>query len=133
MSGYSRDHSLQQHAHALLLHDTGTLPPTASTPTHTAGCTNSVFGGAGSVLSLHQGLLTLRSCPGTQSPPCDQYLAGCNGRNGREGDSEGMVGGAFACTSGVLKDEAIELLRRFYLAGNPQTHNPKRLCKKSIQ
>ena len=71
------------------------------------GCKNPVFGGAGSVLSLHDG------------------LAGVEGGAGPE-RGVGVPGERYECTDGVLSQEAIDLLREFYLAGNPRAPRPKR-------
>ena len=71
------------------------------------GCKNPVFGGAGSVLSLHDG------------------LAGVEGGAGPE-RGVGVPGGRYECTGGVLSQEAIDLLREFSLAGTPRAPRPKR-------
>lgn len=58
------------------------------------GCPNDKFGGNGSILSVH--------------------TSGCGGC----GDA-GWTGGFYTSRGGLLRDEAILLLQRFYSAGNP--------------
>jgi tRNA-specific adenosine deaminase 2 len=62
------------------------------------GCHNDKFGGTGSIMSLHQPDAPLPSFAST-----------------------------YTCYSGLLKEEAINLLRRFYEMGNPHAPKPQRL------
>mmetsp|Transcript_35455 Transcript_35455/g.63239 ORF Transcript_35455/g.63239 Transcript_35455/m.63239 type:complete len:132 (-) Transcript_35455:350-745(-) len=65
------------------------------------GCSNDKFGGCGSVLDISsQGCGT---CGGSHEP-----------------------GAAYSCRAGLLAEEAIELLRRFYISGNPKAPRPHR-------
>lgn len=71
------------------------------------GAANYRFGGCGGVYSVH----TMRT-PATTGPGSDSVF-----RPALEG---------FSCRGGVLGDEAIELLREFYAAGNPSAPDSKR-------
>ena len=62
------------------------------------GCGNDRFGGCGSILSLHE--------PGALPPP--------------------PMCGSYPCVAGVLADEGVEMLRRFYARGNAKIAKPKR-------
>ena len=62
------------------------------------GCGNDRFGGCGSVLRLHES--------GALPPP-----PAC---------------GAYPCTGGVLADEGVAMLRRFYSRGNAKIAKPQR-------
>ena len=68
------------------------------------GCHNLKFGGNGSIMSLH--------AKGAPVPACAHPYSSC---------------------AGLLKDEAIALLRQFYEMGNPHAPNPQRavVVKKS--
>lgn len=62
------------------------------------GCGNDKFGGCGSVCSFHNS---------THYPLDPSYVG-------------------FPCTRGILEAEAVEVLRRFYLQGNPKAPKPQR-------
>uniref|UniRef100_A0AAV1UEQ0 CMP/dCMP-type deaminase domain-containing protein n=1 Tax=Peronospora matthiolae TaxID=2874970 RepID=A0AAV1UEQ0_9STRA len=66
------------------------------------GCHNDRFGGCGSVLNLHE-----RSA----LPNSDVHRG-------------------FPCVSGILKDDAITLLRKFYTSENPRVEDSKKKRKK---
>ncbi|KAL6770398.1 CDD2 [Auxenochlorella protothecoides x Auxenochlorella symbiontica] len=68
------------------------------------GCPNDKFGGNGSILSVH--------------------TSGCGGC----GDA-GRTGSLYTSRGGLLRDEAILLLQRFYSAGNPNAPKPHRPVK----
>jgi tRNA-specific adenosine deaminase 2 len=61
------------------------------------GCSNEKFGGTGSILSLHK-----------QDAPLPIFAT------------------TYTCYPGLLKDEAIQLLRNFYEMGNPHAPKPQR-------
>eukprot|EP00891_Asterochloris_glomerata_P009317 jgi/Astpho2/9317/Aster-07257 len=67
------------------------------------GCRNDRFGGCGSILPVHQ-----------------QGCGGCGGRSVRPSNpsAEGYAG--LQCIGGILAEEAVQLLRDFYLSGNPK-------------
>jgi tRNA-specific adenosine deaminase 2 len=64
------------------------------------GCANDKFGGTGSILSIHQ----------------DPTRGGC----GR------ARGGTYPSAGGLMREEAIRLLREFYISGNPSAPVPHR-------
>ncbi|CAI5709635.1 unnamed protein product [Peronospora destructor] len=66
------------------------------------GCHNDRFGGCGSVLNLHERSALLNS----------------------------SVHRGFPCRSGILKDEAITLLKMFYTSENPRVEDSKKKRKK---
>ena len=67
------------------------------------GCPNDKFGGCGTVIDVH-----------------DEGCGGCGGR-------DVLAGGAkLECVGGVMKDEAVALLRTFYERGNPGAPKPHR-------
>lgn len=66
------------------------------------GCMNDKFGGCGSIL--------------------DVASSGCGGCGGRPAPA------GFKCRGGLLGGEAVELLRRFYVTGNPSAPKPHRKC-----
>ncbi|CAK0891511.1 unnamed protein product [Prorocentrum cordatum] len=72
------------------------------------GAPNTRFGGCGGVFAVHE----LRA-------PAAGRAAG--GDAPREAHLRG-----FSCRSGVLADEAVELLREFYASGNPNAPDEKR-------
>ena len=105
------------------------------------GCCNPVFGGAGSVLSLHKDLLA-QSMPGEDGE--EQQEQG-HVRQRQEEEEEAMLAqeeqqqqgrqvsldqmrpsAAYLCVRGVLEKEAISLLRTFYASGNPRSPRPAR-------
>ena len=57
------------------------------------GCANDKFGGNGSILSIHKG--------------------------GRGGCGGASVGGTYPSVGGLMRDDAILLLQKFYISGNP--------------
>jgi len=67
------------------------------------GCANDKFGGCGTVLAVHE--------------------EGCGGCGQR--DIPG-AGHSIECIGGVMKDEAVALLRTFYERGNPGAPKPHR-------
>ncbi|KAL4424651.1 hypothetical protein ABPG77_002269 [Micractinium sp. CCAP 211/92] len=68
----------------------------------TFGCPNDKFGGNGSILSV-------------QATAC----GGCGGGDGRPYPTRG----------GLLAAEAVDLLQRFYIAGNPKAPKPQRTIR----
>ena len=68
------------------------------------GCSNEKFGGTGSIMSLHQ-----------PNAPVPAFAR------------------PYSCYSGLLKEEAIDLLRRFYEIGNPHAPNPQRATKIELE
>jgi tRNA-specific adenosine deaminase 2 len=74
------------------------------------GCHNDKFGGCGSILHLHQ--------------PLSSHHLG-------EFESHRAAGGGscYPVTSGVLKDEAVALFRRFYARANTRAPETKRKRK----
>lgn len=70
------------------------------------GCPNDKFGGCGSVLQVH--------------------ARGCGGCGGAE---EGR-GVPFEAQGGLMAQEAVELLRLFYMVGNPTAPRPHRAVKR---
>ncbi|KAL7996985.1 putative cytidine and deoxycytidylate deaminase domain, cytidine deaminase [Plasmopara halstedii] len=68
------------------------------------GCHNDRFGGCGSVLNLHE----------------------------RSALPESKCHRGFPCVSGILKDEAISLLRNFYNSENPRVESSKKKRKKRL-
>lgn len=73
------------------------------------GCSNSRFGGCGSVLSLH----TLALNPETLNPD-------------RQTLNPNIILKTLNCRGGIHKDKAVELLRLFYSRGNPNAPEDKR-------
>mmetsp|Transcript_1974 Transcript_1974/g.4884 ORF Transcript_1974/g.4884 Transcript_1974/m.4884 type:complete len:189 (+) Transcript_1974:252-818(+) len=65
------------------------------------GCGNDKFGGCGSVLDIAGSGCGTCGGTGAPAPP-------------------------FSCRAGLLADEAVELLRRFYVSGNPKAPRPHR-------
>lgn len=72
------------------------------------GCSNDRFGGCGSILSISQD--------------------GC----GRCTESSDNIAPSFGCTGGLFAEEAIGLLQRFYMAGNPRAPVPHRPLKPEV-
>ena len=64
------------------------------------GCANDKFGGNGSILSIHKG--------------------------GRGGCGGASVGGTYPSVGGLMRDDAILLLQKFYISGNPGAPKPHR-------
>ena len=105
------------------------------------GCCNPVFGGAGSVLSLHKDLLA-PSMPGEDGKEQQERE---HVRQRQEEEEEATVAQeeqqqqgrqvsldrmrpstAYLCVRGVQEKEAISLLRTFYALGNPRSPRPAR-------
>jgi tRNA-specific adenosine deaminase 2 len=79
------------------------------------GCANDKFGGNGTVLAVHQ--------------------AGCSGCwEGESGEGDIEVGGeaagggyhAYPSVGGLLAEQAVDVLRRFYVRGNARAPVPHR-------
>jgi tRNA(Arg) A34 adenosine deaminase TadA len=100
------------------------------------GCSNTKFGGCGSILSLHT----------KTKSPCNIIDAPCTAlskphpntndddndeKNTVDGDTTGSSGNKYyyTITSGVLATSAIRLLQEFYQGENPQAPPEKRRCK----
>lgn len=89
------------------------------------GASNEKFGGTGGVLNIH------RANGRTSPPSCsDTQQEEVNGR-GKEGDREGERGrereeGDYEVSGGWLREEAIVMLRRFYVQENGRAPEEKR-------
>ena len=79
------------------------------------GCANDKFGGNGTVLAVHD--------------------AGCSGCWEGEGEGEGIEAGgggagggyhAYPSVGGLLAEQAVDVLRRFYVRGNARAPVPHR-------
>lgn len=82
------------------------------------GCRNERFGGCGTVLSLNDSNYTGST-----------RVAECNSNTGVQSidcSAAGLNLHSFDCTEGVCGDEAIQLLKDFYLTGNPSAPEEKR-------
>ncbi|KXZ55967.1 hypothetical protein GPECTOR_2g1519 [Gonium pectorale] len=75
------------------------------------GCRNDRFGGCGSILPVNQ-----EGCgPCSGRPPVGAH-----------------VGRSFPAKGGLFPEEAVELLREFYAAGNPCAPRPHRPVRKEL-
>lgn len=101
----------------------------------TYGCANDKFGGNGSILNVHQtGCGSCSSREEEQQPPLLQQQQEQQATKGCPADvSSGWPSGAprppgstYPSRGGLLAAEAVDLLQRFYAAGNPNAPVPHR-------
>jgi len=74
------------------------------------GCPNDKFGGNGSIMSIH----------------VDGCSRGCDQITHNHHPTTSPLGKTYKSTGGLYREEAIELLRRFYISGNPKAPKPHR-------
>ena len=85
------------------------------------GCGNDRFGGCGSVYSLHAPLEPLSPSTNSQRPNSTEEKQSNLSRN-----STIWAGPGYPCKSGFMSEEAIQLLKSFYVRGNPNAPDDKR-------
>lgn len=96
------------------------------------GCSNDRFGGCGSILSISaDGCGRCTGCVDSPSCRCTFVEVACSLRWSviqkdaehalhKTRRSEDNIAPSFGCTGGLFAEQAIDLLQRFYMAGNPR-------------